>query len=198
MTSINGPLMPGHFPGKGIPVSMATPVKLPPLQKFNEVAKGMTTEEFARMYPEEYARNSNSKLMAGIKPRTAEESYAQLEKQDAVKVHTVFRSGGKIVATYSPEGGTYSSSNAAGAGTLRIMDEVAKRGLHGKAADDFISTELEKSMKNFYGRSLSVERFKSTAEAPTIGQLNFERTGIDWRLDPMINPFLYKSVDISA
>lgn len=197
MTSINGPVMPGHFPGMGIPVSMATSVKLPPLQKFNEVAKDAITVT-QNMTDSQFSRES-MEIRQGIRREfSAEAIYAQLEKQDAVKVHTVFRSGGKIVATYSPEGGTYTSSNAAGARTLRIMDEVVSRGLWGKAADDFISTELEKSMKNFYGRSLSVERFKSTAEAPTIGQLNFERTGIDWRLDPMINPFLYKSVDISA
>ena len=180
MTAISGdPIISAFYSGKGIPVSMGreiTPQKL------------MSIEEMAKDDPELLAQLQKGGKV--LNERSVAERVAQLEKQDADKAHSVFRKNGKIIATIGTHTGI-TSTNGAGLYVRRILNEAAERGLNGSEMNDFISKEMEKYL------GVPAQRFKSAAEAPTMGELHIEMFG-DWRGDPMRDPRLYRPVDVLA
>lgn len=180
MASISGTLPP-MFPGKGIPVSMGQEITQKKLMSFEEMAK------------------DNPELLANIRridaiwrsPIFIAERVAELERQDAEKVHTVFRKDGKIVATLAREGGLSTLDVSNHRDIRGIFNEAETLGLQGEAMYDFISKSLEERL------GLPALRFKSAAEAPTMGEFHTEMFG-DWRGDPMRDPRLYNPVDLLA
>lgn len=98
------------------------------------------------------------------KPKSSAEIFgemaAHLKEQEAVKAHTVFKSGGKIVGVLYQDGSAVYPSGGAGSG-------VSRGSLGLGAYADTIGAALKKS----YGAGVTTERWKD-GDAPTQGQLS--------------------------
>lgn len=99
-------------------------------------------------------------------PPTEEETAAGLARQDAMKAHTIFTVGGKIIAVQREIGWSLLLEGASAAQGINW-----ERGGTGEAANKYRAAEIEKALRKVYGSSLEVHSFAGDPAAPTMGQL---------------------------
>lgn len=100
-------------------------------------------------------------------PPTEEETAAGLARQDAIKAHTVFTVGGKIVAVQRENGWSLFIQG----GSVALEATLKDSGLTGEALNKHNAAEIEKALRKVYGGSLEVHSFAGDPAAPTMGQL---------------------------
>ncbi|NIA67155.1 hypothetical protein HBA54_00950 [Pelagibius litoralis] len=118
---------------------------------------------------------------------SAAERAAQLAKQRAVPVHSVYRVNGEIVAIHQTGGGTTSTNAAGGARNIPGQGDAAtvgwERGLRGDALNDFVADHITANLKKKYGSALTIETYDNAASAPTTGEMQDEMFGITSQRD---------------
>lgn len=115
----------------------------------------MTQDEITQMQREDtpFARTD---------AEIAQEMARYKEQQDKVEAHTVFRTGGKIVAVLYRDGSATYGLNADGA--RHPMGE-------GNLGLDAVSSRMAQSLQKKYGAGLSVDSYDE-GSAPTQGELS--------------------------
>lgn len=118
---------------------------------------GEELEELARNRPK-----SEAEIAADMK-------VAQ-ERTDAVKVHTVYRKGDKIIGVQYRNGWTTFASNGDAAHRFDAEREGRAKGLKGDALIDYTAKRMAETLKKQYG-GIRVETY-AAGDAPTHKQLS--------------------------
>ena len=94
----------------------------------------------------------------------------RIAEQRAIKVHTVFKVGGKVVGIIHRNGwSTFASNGIGGAGS--VHDLAARRGLTREGLNDLLADHYTTRLRRMYGTGLQVERYEDAASAPTSGEV---------------------------
>ncbi|WP_422366596.1 hypothetical protein [Pelagibius sp.] len=155
----------------GIPLAEAREIK-PQLHRLNDL-KETDPERWEMM---------QRALQTRPEELSATERAAQIAKQRAVPVHTVYRVNGEVVALHQTNG--WSTTKNADS-SARIVpgqgdaDKVGRElGLTGDALNDFVATHMTANLKKKYGAALTVETYPNAATAPSVGEVQDEMFGI--------------------
>lgn len=112
-------------------------------------------------------------LSSATPEEQAQKHAAQIAKQNAVEVHSIYRANGRVIAVLGRTGGTTTASNADGGVVIEAMKEAEARGLTGEALNDYIADRLTEALKAKYGASLRIEQFEP-GTGPNMGQAHVE------------------------
>lgn len=97
------------------------------------------------------------------------------ERTDAVKVHTVYRKGDKIIGVQYRNGWTSFASNGDADHRFDAEREGRAKGLKGDALTDYMANRMAETLKKQYG-GIRVETY-SASNAPTHKQISQEMFG---------------------
>lgn len=109
--------------------------------------------------------------------QSAEEREAQIARQRAQEVETVYRVNGKVVAMSVRDGGSTFASNADGQFSIQAYHQGQSYGLSGQQLDEFVSRAVMDAMKSKYGGALSVAEYQSGSGGPNAGEVKDEMFG---------------------
>lgn len=123
--------------------------------------------------------------LAGPSPA---ERAAQIAKQRAEPVHTVYKVGGKIIAKHQHNGWTTFAANADGGASTQAKKAGAAQGLTGEALNTFVADAITASLKQKYGAALQVETYRDPATAPSSGAIEDAMFGRTPTAGPKASP----------
>lgn len=152
------------------------------IQAYTPISKGTGLEIEAKKASAEMVQRMKTQASKFAGPSAAERA-DQLAEQRAVKVHTVYRVNGEIVAMHQTNGWTSAASNS-NSGIRNIpgqgdADAVGRaKGLSGDALNDFVADQIAANLKAKYGSALEVESYDNLSTAPTSGEVRDEMFGI--------------------
>ena len=112
-----------------------------------------------------------------MKGQSAEEREAQIARQRAQEVETVYRVNGKVVAMDVHGAGSTFASNADGQFSVQAYHQGQSYGLSGDQLEEFVSRAVLDAMKSKYGGALSVTKYEAGSGGPNAGQIEDEMFG---------------------
>ena len=125
--------------------------------------------------PERWA--AMQETMGRLSEPSPAEIAAQIARQRAEKVHTVYRVNGEIVGTHQHNGWTTFAANGDGRARGDAEAMGRSRGLSGDALNDFVADQIAASLTRKYGSAFSVETYRNAADAPTVGSIHDAMVG---------------------
>lgn len=151
------------------------------IQAYTPISKGTGLEIEAKKASAEMVQRMKTRASKFEEPSAAGRA-DQIAKQRAVKVHTVYRVDGKIVAVHQANGWTTSSNSNSGIRNIPGQgdaDEVGRaKGLSGDALNNFVADQITANLKARYGSALEVESYDNPSTAPTSGEVRDKMFGI--------------------